>query len=327
MSTGKLVVLARRMDPEAWNLFLAEKPAGWQVTLVNPDDGEQKLAMELEDAQYVVTLALGSRPVPWKVLESAKQLKLIQTHGQGTQHLPVRWALEKGIPVANAGGANAIGVAEHAVLLILACLRSLPLLDRSIRGGKFRENIGREDLHELYEKTVGIVGFGNIGRRVARLCYAFGANMIYYDVLFVPYALRADFKARPVSLDELSSTSDIVTLHVPSSESNRGMIRWTQLTKMKPSAYIINTSRGAIIDQDDLIRALNEKKIAGAGLDVWVPEPPDPKNPLLQMPNVVATPHVAGDSWERWKPTCETIWRNMRLVSEGKEPANRIREF
>ena len=96
---------------------------------------------------------------------------------------------------------------------------------------------------------------------------------------------------------------------------------------MKPSAYIINTSRGTVIDQDALIRALNEKRIAGAGLDVWVPEPPDPKNPLLQMPNIVATPHYAGDTAERGKPTYETIWRNVLLVSEGKEPLNRIREF
>jgi phosphoglycerate dehydrogenase-like enzyme len=239
----------------------------------------------------------------------------------------VEWALEKRIYVANAGGANAITVAEYTILLILACMRRLLLFNQSISEGKFRGNIDDRDSYELYGKTVGVVGLGNIGRRVAKLCYSFGANIIYFEKVIVPRALSADFKGRAVSLDELLSTSDIVTLHIPSLRSNRGMIGWTQLTKMKPSAYIINTSRGAIIDQDALIRALNEKRIAGAGLDVWEPEPPEPGNALLNMPNVIAVPHVAGLGWENVKPRCENIWRNILLVSEGKKPLYRIREF
>ncbi len=324
MATGKVVVISRRIGTVPWNMFMAEKPAGWQVTLVNPDDGEQAVVKELEDAQYLIIM--GAR-VSSKVVETARQLKLIQTGGQDVGHLPVKWALGKGIPVANGGGANAIAVAEHTLLLMLACLRRFMLFNQSVREGKFRANTGGEGPYQLYDKTVGIVGFGNIGRRVAKLCYGFGANIIYFERLFVPYALRADFKARPVSLDELLSTSDIVTLHVPSFESNRGMIGWQELCKMKPSAYIINTSRGIIIEQDALLRALNEKKIAGAGLDVWEPEPPDPKNPLLQMPSVVATPHYAASALENRKWSYETIWRNVLLVSEGKEPLNRIREF
>ena len=136
----------------------------------------------------------------------------------------------------------------NTVLLMLACLRRLLLLNQSTREGKFRGDIDRKGSHELYDRTVGIVGFGDIGRRVAKLCYGFGANIIYSKRKPVPYALRADFKARPVSLDELLSTSDVVTLHIPSLESNRGMIGWAQLAKMKPSAYIINTSRGTVID-------------------------------------------------------------------------------
>ncbi len=325
MATGKVVVLTRSIDPEAWDILMAEKPAGWEVTVVKPDDGEQKVIEELKDAEYLLTL--GSGPVSPEVIGVAKNLKLIQTGGQDTGHLPVAWALEKGIPVANAGGANAISVAEHVMLLMLACLRRILLFNQTIREGKFRGSIDRKGSHELYGKTVGIVGFGNIGRRIAKLCYGFGANIIYFERFFVPYALRADCKARPVDLDELLATSDIVTLHVPSFGSNRGMIGWEQFNKMKPTAYIINASRGVIINQDALIRALNEKKIAGAGIDVWDPEPPDPKNPLLQMPNVVATPHTAATAWENVQPSYETVWRNVLLVSEGKEPLNRIREF
>ena len=325
MATGKVVFLTRRVAPEPWDVFMSMKPDGWQVTLVNPDVGEKQVAKQLENAQYLITLNSGH--VSPAVLETAKQLKLIQTGGQDTDHLPVGWALEKGIPIANAGGANSITVAEYTILLILACLRRLLLINQSTREGKFRGSIDDRGSHELYGKTVGVVGLGNIGRRVAKLCYSFGASIIYFERVTVPRALSADFKGRPVSLDELLSTSDIVTLHIPSLRSNRGMIGWAQLTKMKPSAYIINTSRGAIIDQDALIRALDEKRIAGAGLDVWEPEPPKPDNPLLKMPNVVAVPHVAGLAWENVEPRFENIWRNILLVSEGKEPLHRIREF
>lgn len=249
MATGVLHVWggpSDRRTASTWNDFIAEKPAGWQVTLVNPTDGEQKIAKQLEDAQYLVTM--GGGRIPPKVLETAKQLKLIQATGVGTEHLPRKWALEKGIFIANIGSANTIAVAEFTVLLMLACQRKFLLVNQAIREGKFRGNFDVHDLHELYDKTIGIVGMGNIGRRVAKICYyGFGANIIYFDTVFVPFVLRAEFKTRPVSLDELLATSDIITMHVPLLESTRKMIGYNELCKMKPSAYIINTSRGGII--------------------------------------------------------------------------------
>ncbi len=326
MATGKVVVICRGLDQESWDVFKAEKPAGWEFTVVNPNDGEAAVIKECADAEYIMTVMSG--PVSMRVIDASKKLKLIQTHTQGTDHLPMKLALEKGIMVANSGGANAISVAEHVLLLMLACERRLLQFNQAIREGKWRGTLDRKGSHELFDRTVGVVGFGNIGRRVAALCYGFGANIIYYERMFVPYALRADFKAKPVSLDELLSASDIVTLHLPSMASTRKMFGWNQFTKMKPTAYIINTGRGDVIDEDALTRALNDKKIAGAGLDVFDPEPPDPKNPLLHMPNVVATPHCAAAVvWENWRPTCETMWINIERVSEGKEPISRIREF
>ncbi len=323
MAKGKVVALARGSDKVRWDALLAEKPAGWDVTRVDPDDGEQKVVKELEDAQFL--LALGGR-VTSGVLESAKKLELVQSWGMGTDHLPVKWCLEHGIFVANAGGANSIAVAEFTVLLMLNCLKRFVQFNDSIRGGRFQGSAGGSS-RELYDKTVGIVGFGNIGRRVARLCYGFGANIIFYERYFVPYALRADLKARPVTLDELLSTADIVTLHVPSFAANRKMIGADQLRMMKSSACVINTSRGDVIDEQALIHALEERRIAGAGLDVFDPEPPDPDNPLLRMPNVTVAPHVAGLSEENLQPRCETIWRNVLLVSEGKDPLNIVGEF
>jgi phosphoglycerate dehydrogenase-like enzyme len=201
MATGKVVVISPQMESAIWNLFQNEKPAGWQFTAVNQSDGEPKLIGEVTEADYLISL-MGGRPSA-KVIESAKHLKLLQTMGQGTEHLPVKRALELGIPVANAGGANAMSVAEHTLLLMLACLKRFEALNQSTREGKFWGNLPRMGSHELYDKTVGIVGFGNIGRRVARLCSGFGAKIIYSERFFVPYALRADFQAKPVSLDEL----------------------------------------------------------------------------------------------------------------------------
>lgn len=326
MAVGKLVVLTSGMEPDMWDLFMSEKPAGWVVTKVNPDEGEQKIIKEVADAEYLFTMGIGR--VSPKVIENAKNLKLIQAMTQGTEHLPIKEAMERNIPVCNTGGANAMAVAEFTLLLMLAATRKLLPLNQSLKEGRFRGNLGRKETHELYDQTIGILGFGNIGRRVAKICHdGFGANIIYYERMFIPYALRADSHARPVSMDELFAQSDIVTIHIPSMASTKGVIGWNELSKMKPTAYLINTSRGAVLDEKALIRALQEKKIAGAGIDVWDPEPPKPDNPLLHMPNVVATPHSAGPAWEIWQPSFEVMWTNAVLVSEGKQPLGQVREF
>jgi phosphoglycerate dehydrogenase-like enzyme len=326
MAVGKVVVLTRHnVDKEQFTVYLSKVPAGWKPTLVYMEDGEAKVIKELEDAEYL--LSQGSGLIAPKLIENAKKLKLIQTGGQDVGLLPVESALKRGIYVCNAGGANAISVSEFTVLLMMMCLRRVLQFNGTIRQGKWRGDLPRNGSFELYDKTVGIVGLGNIGRRVANLVYAFGANVIYYERFFVPYALRADFKGKPVTLEELLKQSDIVSVHIPSFTANRAIIGWEQLNMMKKTAYLINTSRGANIDEAALIKALQQGIIAGAGIDVWSPEPPDPKNPLLNMANVVATPHSAATAWENTAPSAETVWRNVVMVSEGKAPLNRITEF
>lgn len=326
MATGKVVQLTREgMYAIAKDLILSQAPEGWVPTFVDISEGEAKIAKELEDAEYLIA---GGGAVTEELLKNAKKLKLLETPAQDTGMIPVKYALERGIIVANGGGANAIAVAEYTVCSMLNLMKQVLQYNQGIREGKWRIPLDRDSLHELYDKTVGIVGFGNIGRRVAKICHdGFGANIIYHERFFVPYALRADTKAKPVSLEELLKQSDIVSLHVPSFAANRAMIGWEQLSMMKPTAYLVNTSRGANIDEEALIRALNEKKIAGAAIDVYNPEPPDPKNPLLNMPNVVATPHIAGSAAEVAAKSYDIMWRNIVLVSEGRDPVSRIREF
>ncbi len=325
MATGKVVFISRTLEPESWQVFQEEAPEDAKIEVVSPADGEEKVAKAIADTNYVVTYRSGK--MPFKMFEPAKNLKLVQTTGQGTDHLPVKQLWDKGVFVCNTGGANALSVAELTILLMLATIRRLQPLSASLKAGKWQGDSDIMNTHELYKKTVGIVGFGNIGKRVAHLAYGFGAKIIFYDRFDVPYATKADLLAEQVSMEDLLKTSDIVTLHVPSMEATRNLITWQQLSLMKPTAYIINTSRGAVINEADLIKALNEKKIAGAGLDVWEPEPPDTKDPLLHMDSVVATPHMGALAWENWRPRVQVIWNNIQKVAEGKQPLNQVKEF
>ena len=326
MVRGKVVFIAF-VEPDFRDTFLAECPSNLEVVmaLANPKASEKQIAEafgseQLRDADFLVLF--GRWRVPDEAVLRAKHLKLIQTLGQGTDHIPVRLASELGIPVANSGGSNAISVAEHTVLLMLASLRNLLPSVETLRRGKFTTDVDRRSYHQLYEKTVGIVGLGTIGRLVAKRVHAFGGKVIFFDKTVIPQSMITDCQACPASLEELLSTADIVTLHVPLLEGTHKMIRWEQLTMMKPSAVLINTSRGGAIDEAALIRALHEKIIAGAGIDVFEPEPPGRENPLLRMDNVVATPHIAGVALENWMFRVRTCWGNLQRVWEGKEPQN-----
>lgn len=326
MGPGKVVILTRgEYKQKMVEQFNAVIPDGWRTIFIDKNVEESKVIAELTDAEYIVTL--GARKIPIKYVENSKRLKLFQHGGQDVGHFPLKWAFDKGIAVANAGGQNAIAVSEFTMLLILACIRHIEQCSKNIKEGKWRENLDRDSQMQLYDKNVGIIGFGNIGRRVGKLCYSFGANITYHEKLVVPQAIRADMKAKPVSLKELLNNSDIVSLHIPSVPGSQPIIGWEQFCMMQPTAYLINTSRGSNIDESALIRALNEKKIAGAALDVWSNEPPSLDNPLFKMSNVITTPHMAGSVWENIIPAFEAVWRNILLVSEGKQPFNRVSSF
>ena len=319
MAQGKVVFFAR-VEPESQEMFIAMAPSNLRVVVADPDAGEEQLAEHIQDADFLVTYRGGR--VTDQVIRRAKSLKLIQDMGQGTDHIPERLASELGIPVANSGGANAIAVAEHTVLLILATYRNLLTSVDALRHGKFDTDMDRRYFHQLYKKTVGIVGFGNIGRWVAKLVCSFEANVIFYDTTDIPQSTTAAFQARRVNLEELLPSADVVTLHLPLLKNTRGMIGWKQLTMMRPSAILINTSRGSVVDEAALIRALREKKIAGVGIDVFEHEPPSLDNPLLHMENVVATPHLGGIVQENWVDSVKSTWGNVLRVWKGEKPHN-----
>jgi D-3-phosphoglycerate dehydrogenase len=227
-----------------------------------------------------------------EVLQAEKRLKVIGRHGVGVDNIDLEAATELGIQVTNAPESNANSVAEHAIGLIIACAKKLSFFDSEIRRGNFgiRDQVRGVDLEG---KTVGIVGFGAIGSLVAKKAiFGFEMSAIVYD----PYLAKEQVPTKITLVDsweKLFQTADFVTLHLPSTPETKGCVGKDEFVMMKSTAFLINTARGEIVNEADLIAALQGKIIAGAGLDVYAQEPPGKDNPLLQLDNVIVTPHNA----------------------------------
>jgi phosphoglycerate dehydrogenase-like enzyme len=260
-----------------------------------------------------------------RVLRSASRLKLIQLVSAGFDRLDLALCHELNIAVANNGGTNAIDVAEHTLMLMLSFYRRLIALDHNTRTGRWNEIDTGRSTYTLNGKTVGIIGFGNIGQRVARLLGPFEARLLFYDPYPPGPEVAQRLGVRQISLDELLQQSDIVTLHVPLNAETRHLISRPELAAMKPTALLVNTCRGPVVDEAALTEALRENQIAGAALDVLDQEPPDPANPLLQLDNVLLTPHTAGVTYDTWSRRGQFIFQNLQRVWAGQPPLAAVR--
>ncbi len=245
----------------------------------------------------------GSRVVTPELLEALPRCGGLIRTGSGTDNLPVAAATARGLVVANTPEAHSHAVAEQALGLLFACLRRIVTLDRATRAGQWQNARPWPNAH-LYGQTVGLVGFGHAARLVARHLSGFDATILVHDP-YVPADVITQAGARAASLDELLGESDFVSLHCPLTPETRHLIGEAQLRRMKPTAILVNTSRGPVVDEPALVRALTEGWIAGAGLDVFEQEPVAPDNPLLALDNAVLSPHVAGYSDEN----LELGWR------------------
>jgi glyoxylate reductase len=177
---------------------------------------------------------------------------------------------------------------------------------------------------ELAGKTVGLIGFGRIGREVAKRARAFDTTIIYHDLVRAPATVEAELGATYVSRDDLLRRADVVSLHAPLTAETRGMIGERELRLMRSDAVLINTARGALIDEHALARALAKEWIAGAGLDVFAQEPPSTDNPLLAFPNVVLTPHVAAGTRDAYRTKMQAVFSNMQRVARGEAPLHQV---
>ena len=253
------------------------------------------------------------------LLARAPNLLIVSSNGAGFDPVDVEACTAAGVVVVNQSGGNAHSVAEHALAMLLTLSKRIIEADRALR----REaNVSRNALmgNEVQGKTIGIVGLGNVGRRIAALCNSlFAMKVLAYD----PYLTAEEMAARggeKVELDELLRRSDYVSISCPLSKDNRGMIGARQFALMQPHAYFITTARGFIHDEAALFEALRDKRIAGAGLDVWAKEPPPPDHPLLQFDNVLASPHTAGVTKEARENMGRIAAEQMLDTLDGKRP-------
>jgi phosphoglycerate dehydrogenase-like enzyme len=291
-------------------------PPGFE--LVVTDVGTPEFYQAAADAEYYLGLA---RRMGGEFFRSAPRLKLVQLLSAGYDHVDVEAARKAKVPVSNNGGANAIAVAEHTLMLMLAVLKKLVRFHNDVVAGRWRVgNLADIRVLELAGRTLGIVGLGNIGKKVARRAAAFDMDVQYYDIARLTEDQEDALGVRFVLLDELLRTSDVVSLHVPLDDSTRGMIGARELGLMRPDAILVNTCRGPVVDEAALHQALAQGRIAGAGLDVMVDEPPAASHPMLSLPNVTFTPHSAGPTWENWTARFRNGFDNIQRVARGRAP-------
>ena len=257
-------------------------------------------------------------------LANAPNLKLFQLLSAGHDWLDLDLFRRARIPVASNDGSNAVSTAEHAVLLMLALLKQLPPHHLATVGGHWLGMGKTMQLRELRGRTVGLVGFGHIAHHVGRRVRAFEATVRYTKPRRAPRVEEHSVGAEYRTLDELLAESDIVSLHAPLNTETRGMIDRAALARMRPGSWLVNTARGALVDEAALVDALKSGHLAGAGLDVFAREPVDPDSPLLDLPNVILTPHIAGVSRDTWIHRMAVAWGNVAEVASGRPPLARI---
>ena len=264
----------------------------------------------IEDAFAVIA---GTEKYDADMLNAAKKLKVIIRFGVGTDNFDLQAMREKGIALGVIANYNS--VAEFTLALMLGVVKNLPKFDATVREGAWT----RYPMRELRHKTVGIIGFGRIGRRLAELLRGFEVKLLVYDPYVDPVA-AAELGAATVTMEALLKQSDIVSLHLPATPQTRHMINAEALKLMKPGAYLINTSRGALVDEQALYDALVSGSISGAALDVYETEPVEKGNPLFSLDNTVLAPHVSAMSYETNYNAGITCAQSIIQVSQGGVP-------
>ncbi|HTP00741.1 MAG TPA: phosphoglycerate dehydrogenase [Anaerolineales bacterium] len=254
-----------------------------------------------------------------QALKAADKLKVIARYGVGVDSVDLAAARAKGIVVTNTPGANSVSVAELALGLMLALARQIPEAVEAVHQGKWPRYAGLS----LEGKTVGILGLGAIGKQLARRLAGFDCKLLAYDPLMDAAAAGA-LGVELTSMDEVLRQSHFVSLHLPLLPETRCMVNDEFLGRMRKGSFLVNTSRGEVVDEDALLRALQSGRLKGAGLDAFTTEPPDPKNPLLALPQVIATPHLGAMTDGATSNMGWLAMRDCLAVLEGKEPAYRV---
>ncbi|MGH7334591.1 MAG: NAD(P)-dependent oxidoreductase [Candidatus Rokuibacteriota bacterium] len=311
------IVMSPKMPDPILDMARAMLPAGYDLEVV--DQSDPKFPTAMLDADFFLGFARGGMGPEF--YRASPRLKLIQLISAGYDRIDLEAARAAKVPVANNNGANSVAVSEHTLMLILAVAKKLVWQHNNVVAGKWRiGDFAQTRLHEVAGKTLGIVGLGNIGKKVARRAQAFDMRVQYYDIVRLTEDQEDALGVRFALFDELLRTSDIVTCHVPLTDRTRGMMGARQFAMMKPTALFINTCRGLVVDEDALHKALTSKQILAAGLDVMVEEPPKADHPLFTLDNVTITPHTAGPTWENWAKAFRNAFDNIQRVASMDKP-------
>jgi phosphoglycerate dehydrogenase-like enzyme len=273
-----------------------------------------------------IEFAYGIPPVDW--LDLMPKLRLIQFQGTGYSEPHVLAARARGVPVTITPEGTCLGVAEHTILLILALYKHLTEAHQTMQAGGWPHSELRGQSFFFYGKVLGIVGLGRIGQEVVQRARGFlPQRIVYYDLYRKTPEEEAALGVEYLDLDDLLQVSDIVTLHVFLSEKSKGMIGERELGLMQPSAILINTSRGAVVDEQALYRALRDRHIWGAGVDAWTEEPTAPDNPIRQLDNVICTPHMATGTVDADRLKFQAAIANFQRVLRGEHPINVVEKL
>ena len=255
-------------------------------------------------------------------------IQMIQTMGVGFDHIDLESSMKLGIPVANVPGANASAVAEHTIGCLIVLQRRIIESDAALKSGNYascRNILLRDGLQEIRNCNIGLIGFGNIARAVATVAHALGANVHYYSRKPLPPEIEKQYHVSFQSFNSLLSSNNVISVHVPLTEQTRGLIGSREISLMPVGTILINTARGEIIDIKALSEALEIGHLAGAALDTFTPEPPDPENPLFHLTppsscRLLLTPHTAGVTLGSYRRMIDEALQNIQRVASGQSP-------
>jgi D-3-phosphoglycerate dehydrogenase len=320
--TRHKVLYQGRTSQALTELTLSVQPPEFEDVWLDDADPPDERRRKLAEAEFFV----GGR-VDRALLEQMPNLRLVQMPGVGYEKIDVEACQQRGVPVAITPEGTITGVAEHAVMMMLAIYKHLAEAHDALRRGEWIHSRLRPVCLMLAEKRVGIVGMGRIGREVAKRLRGWEVELVYHDLRRLPPDEEERLSATYLGLDDLLATSDVVTLHVFLSEGSRHLIGERELGLMKPTAVLVNTSRGDVVDEAALARALAERRLYGAGIDAWQEEPTPPDNPILKLDNVLVTPHMATANRDAVVKKSRAVYANFQRVLRGEPPINTVEPY
>ena len=314
----KTILLTNKYSGMPLQIVKGEVPEGFGIRFL-PEQTQDALIAEAASADYI--LAGGRLKISREVLENAKNLRMIQRSGVGLDALDLDAIKEKGVPLYVNQGVNAESVAEHTLLLMLACLRKLPTINRNTKNGIWKKQEQGVRTAELRGKTVGIIGMGNIAKTLVDLLKPFRVRILYWNRTQQSSEYEAENNMTFVGMKELLRDSDIVTIHCALSSETNNLVNKETLGLMKDGSILINTARGGIVDSAAVADALKDGKLSYAALDVHDQEPIPEDYPLKNFENVILTPHIAGVTADSFRAMMHDAFRNIECFDRGERDA------